>query len=76
MSRRLFAEKRGYSRAPWRIIDSATGKELTFPVEFDHPHIGVSVIWEAGFDTKQQALDRIGEMAALALPDNEFWSAS
>lgn len=61
-------ERRSYSRAPWRLIDSLTGKEVSFPIEFDHPNIGKTVIQQAGFDTKQKAIAGLGRLAATALP--------
>jgi len=61
-------ERRSYSRSPWRLIDSLTGSEIAFPVEFDHPNLGKTVIQQAGFDTKQEAILGLGRLAARALP--------
>jgi hypothetical protein len=62
-------ERRTYSRAPWRLVDSLTGEELSFPVVFDHPDLGPSTIYLGGFDTKAEALERLGELAAHTLRD-------
>lgn len=66
-ARRITIERRSYSRAPWRLLDSETGSEVTFPVVFEHPYLGKTVIHEAGFDSKRAALAFLGELAARSL---------
>lgn len=36
-------EKKNYSAAPWRLV-TQEGREVYWPVAFDHPAIGMTVI--------------------------------
>ena len=66
--RTITIERRSYSVAPWRLIDSLTGCEVTAPVQFEHPYLGWMVIQSAGHDTKTAAVAALGRIAASALP--------
>ena len=50
-------EKQDYSRAPWRVLDAATGKQVWQQEIFDRPSMGlVPVDGPVCFNRKRDAL--------------------
>ena len=65
--RTIRVEKRRYSRLPWRLIDPQTGRELTVDSEpFDHRELGPMTTGVPGYETKADAVEALGRLAAIA----------
>ena len=58
--------KKGYSAAPWRIVD-ADGKEFRFERHDVFMHGQDMRLPVCGYDTKTEAIDALGRLAALLL---------
>lgn len=58
--------KKGYSAAPWRIVD-ADGKEFRFEGHDVFMHGQDMRLPVCGYDTKTEAIEALGRLAALLL---------
>ena len=61
--RRLTVQNEGYSRSPWRIIDSLTGQQVPGPGPVEQLPGGPPMP-QVGFDTKAEAVEWLGVLAA------------
>lgn len=64
---RLVVERKGYSRLPWRIIDTGSGVEVPGPVEAVEVHGEMTALRKPGFATKADAVAWLGVLAAAFL---------
>lgn len=59
-------QKLGYSRSPWRLIDGA-GNELRFESVLTNIHGADQYLDVCGYDTKAEAIEALGRLAALLI---------
>jgi len=66
--RTVQVKRLGYSRSPWRLVDSQTDQEVTIErAVLDHPISGVTKVPVAGYSTKTEAVAALGRLAARQL---------
>ena len=63
----IVVRKLGYSSNPWRLVDTDSGKEVTFESEVVQLQSGPMRLAVCGYATKQAAVDALGRLASQLL---------